>query len=51
MRGEKNKDDILDILAYCYKVIAKYRWDIRLALEMILDETESSFSDTLQVDF
>lgn len=51
MRGEKNKDDILDILAYAYKVIAKYRWEIMLVVEMLHHETDSAFSDTLETEF
>jgi tRNA uridine 5-carbamoylmethylation protein Kti12 len=51
MRPNQNKDDILDIMAYMYKVISKYRWDIQLALDMTLQAVESSFSDNLLTEF
>lgn len=51
MKPSQNKDDILDILAYLYKVIARYAYDIRMALDIESTETGSSFSDTLNLEF
>jgi hypothetical protein len=46
-----NKDDILDILAYLWKVIAKYPYEIRLVLDIVTIEVGASFSDQLNTEF
>jgi hypothetical protein len=51
MRPNQNKDDILDIMAYMYKVINKYGYDIRIALDMEATEYEAAFGDTLLTEF
>lgn len=51
MRPNTNKDDILDILAYAYKVINKYRYDILLALDMETEQREAAFSNDLLLEF
>lgn len=48
---KNNKDDILDILAYFYQVIARHGYALMRPLEMILEETEAAFSDDLELDF
>lgn len=48
----KNKDDILDIMAYMYKVMAKYKGALILPLEMqVGQKIEAAFSDTLAIAF
>jgi len=50
-RPAQNKDDILDILAYFYKVIQRYRYDIQMALDIEATPVEASFSHTLLTEF
>jgi hypothetical protein len=47
----KNKDDILDLLAYAYKIVAEYGHDLLNPFEMLEQPVSSSFSDTLQLAF
>jgi hypothetical protein len=47
----KNKDDILDLLAYAYKVVAEYGHTLLNPFEMLESTTSSSFSNTLQLSF
>lgn len=51
MRPNTNKDDILDIMAYMYKVIKLYPFKIRLALDVDAVEVTATFSDELEMDF
>ena len=51
MRPLQNKDDILDIMAYMYKVIGKYMYDIRIALDMEAVPHEAAFGDMLEIEF
>jgi hypothetical protein len=46
-----NKDDVLDILAYLYKVIAKYGHQLLKPLDMAFQEVEAAFSEDLQLGF
>jgi hypothetical protein len=46
-----NKDDILDILAYFYKVIAMHGYALMKPFEMQMVETSASFSDDLELEF
>ena len=51
----KNKDEILDLLAYAYKVIAMYGMDLLSPFELLDEHSNSSFSEgpdaTLQLAF
>jgi hypothetical protein len=47
----KNRDDILDLLAYAYKVLAEYGYGLLNPFEMLESHSTSSFSDTLQIAF
>lgn len=47
----KNKDDILDLLAYAYKVVLLYGVALLSPFEMIEDATKSAFSDDLALEF
>lgn len=46
-----NKDDILDIMAYFYQVIAQYATDILLVIDLAAESVSASFSDELELDF
>ncbi len=46
-----NVDDILDILAYFYKVIAMHGHLLLKPLEMQMEDSSASFSDDLELEF
>jgi hypothetical protein len=46
-----NVDDILDILAYAYKVIAIHSYLILKPLEMQMEQVEAAFGDDLELEF
>jgi hypothetical protein len=48
---QHNKDDILDIGAYMYRVIRKFKWDILIALDMLQSDSKSSFEEDLALPF
>lgn len=47
---KQNKDDILDVIAYIWKVMKKHRHAL-LTWVYQVNAVESSFSDTLQIEF
>ena len=46
-----NKDDILDILAYFYLVMAKHHYLLIKPLDMVLEEISASGQEELELDF
>lgn len=46
-----NKDDLLDILAYLYKVIAEHKHQLLRVISMDVEPVEAAFSDTLELGF
>lgn len=48
---KKNKDDIIDILAYAYKIIVEYGVILLNPFELLDTESKAAFSDDLQLEF